>query len=402
MQTSMPLAPFLPAQRAPMEIIRRQAVLAGTLNTSGVLDLLPLIVMVLNQDRQIVLANQNMGRYLNRSASELLGLRVGEALGCDHRHATPDGCGTTAFCCHCGSARAILKGLRGGHDVQECRITRDSRTDMDAVNFQFLSTPLSLAGENFLFVTMLDVSHEKRVELFERIFFHDVLDTSSGIQGLCSILAGQVSGDLRDDTEILLGASSRLVDQILAQKQFSAAENHEVELQPAKLGTRLLLLELADFFRRQGVAVGKRLLVDQDSADLFFETDKSLLYRVLANLTKNALEASAQGETVTLSCAAVAEGVVYSVRNPGVMDESVRLQLFTRFFSTKGPGRGLGTYSARLLAEGYLGGRLEVRSEAGLGTEFTVELPLRLPATPLEVPGGKEPAWPLTPPANEG
>ncbi len=402
MQTTMPLAPFLPAQRAPMDIIRRQAVLAGTLNTSGVLDLLPLIVMVLNQDRQIVLANQNLGRYLNRPTSELLGLRVGEALGCDHRHDSDDGCGTTVFCCHCGAARAILKGLRGGHDVQECRITRDNRDVMDAVNFQFLSTPLSLAGENFLFVTMLDVSHEKRVELFERIFYHDVLDTSAGIHGLCSLLAGQVSGDLRDDTEILLGASSRLVDQILAQKQFAAAENHEVEVQPVKLGTRFLLLELADFFRRQGVAAGKRLVVDQDSADLFFETDKNLLYRVLANLTKNALEASAQGETVLLSCAAAAEGVVYSVRNPGVMDENVRLQLFTRFFSTKGPGRGLGTYSARLLAEEYLGGRVEVRSEAGLGTAFTVSLPLRLPAAVPMAPEGEGPVWPLTPPVNEG
>jgi len=376
----MPLEPLLPAARASTETIRRQALLAATLNASGVLDLLPVMVMVLNRNRQIVLANQRMQRWLGKGQAELLGLRAGEALGCDHRHASPDGCGTTAYCCHCGAARAILKSLQGAADVQECRITRDTRAVMDAMNFQFLSSPLSLGGEDFLFTTMLDVSHEKRVELFERIFYHDVLDTSSGIHGLCSILAGQVSGDLRDDTEILLGASSRLVDQILAQKQFAAAESHEVELQPVKLGTRFLLLELADFFRRQGVAAGKRLVVDQDSADLFFETDKNLLYRVLANLTKNALEASAQGETVTLSCAAAPGGVVYSVRNPGAMDEGVRLQLFTRFFSTKGPGRGLGTYSARLLAEEYLGGRVEVHSGEGPDTVFTVELPLELPA----------------------
>ncbi|HWR04496.1 MAG TPA: PAS domain-containing sensor histidine kinase [Humidesulfovibrio sp.] len=399
---SLPLEPFLPAQRAAMDVVRRQAVLAGTLNTSGVLDLLPLIVMVLNQDRQIVLANKNMGTYLNRPQAELLGLRVGEALGCDHRHAAPEGCGTTVFCCHCGAARAILKGLRGGHDVQECRITRDDLAATSAVNFQFLSTPLSLAGENFLFVTMLDVSHEKRVELFERIFYHDVLDTSAGIHGLCGLLAGQVSGDLRDDTEILLGASARLVDQILAQRQFAAAENREVEVQPVKLGTRFLLIELADFFRRQGVAAGKRLVVDQDSADLFFETDKNLLYRVLANLTKNALEASAQGETVTLSCAAAAEGVEYSVHNPGVMDESVRLQLFTRFYSTKGPGRGLGTYSARLLTEEYLGGRLTAGSGPGQGTRFTVALPLQLPRPVSGASSGEAPVWTLTPPANEG
>ena len=361
-----------------MDTLRRQAELAGTLNASGVLDLLPVIVMVLNQGREIVLANQNLARLVGRPAASLLGQRVGEVLGCDHRRATPDGCGVTPFCCHCGAAQAILKGLAGGQDVQECRITRDDREVMDAANYQFFSTPLTLAGESFLFVTMLDVSFEKRVQLFERIFYHDVLDTSSGIHGLCGLLAGQVSGDLRDDTEILLGASSRLVDQVLAQKQFSAAESREVEVQPVKLGTRLILLELADFFRRQGVAAGKHLVVHPESADGYFETDKNLLYRIMANLTKNALEASGQGETVTLSCGLRPGGVFYRVHNSGVMEDAVRLQLFTRFFSTKGQGRGLGTYSARLLTEEYLRGRLEMRSEAGVGTEFTVTLPERL------------------------
>lgn len=396
MQTTTPLAPSCPERRAPMDIIRRQAVLASTLNTSGVLDMLPVMVLVLNEDRQIVLANDNLARFLERPAVELLGLRVGEALGCDHRHAAEGGCGTTAFCCHCGAAKAILSGLDGRHDVQECRITRDVRDLRDAANFQFLSTPLSLAGERFLFATMLDISFEKRVELFERIFYHDVLDTSSGIHGLCALLAGQVSGELRDDTEILLGASSRLVDQVLAQKQFAAAESRQMQVQPVKLGTRFILLELADFFRRQTVAAGKRLLVDPDSADVFFSTDKNLLYRVMANLTRNALEATDQGGCVTLSCGRGPGGIFYRVRNPGVMDEAVRLQLFTRFFSTKGPGRGLGTYSARLLTEEYLQGRLLMRSEPEVGTEFSVILPESLPS-----PQNCDAAT-LTPPANAG
>ena len=63
----------------------------------------------------------------------------------------------------------------------------------------------------------------------------------------------------------------------------------------------------------------------------------------------------------------------------GVMAEDVRLQLFTRYFSTKEAGRGLGTYSARLLTEEYLGGALSFRSEPGEGTTFSVQLPERLP-----------------------
>jgi len=403
MQMNEPLPPTCPEQRAPLDIIRRQAVVASTLNTSGVLDFLPVMVVVLNQQRQIVLANESMARLLKRPAADLLGLRLGEALGCDHRHAAPTGCGTTAFCCHCGAAKAIVSGLSGRHDVQECRITRDSTDMMTAVNYQFYSMPVSLAGERFVFASMLDISFERRVQLIERLFYHDVLDTSAGIHGLCEMLSLQVSSDLRDDTEVLLGASSRLVDQILAQRQFAAAESREIELQPVKLGTRSLLLELQEFFRRQGVATGKQLQLDPQSEDLFFSTDKSLLYRVLSNLIRNALEASSRGETVSVFCGRAPGGIVYRVHNPAVMPEAVRLQLFTRFFSTKGLGRGLGSYSARLFTEEYLDGRLSVRSEAGFGTAFTISLPysLRVPdAIPAAAPAAA-PAAPLTPAANE-
>jgi len=58
------------------------------------------------------------------------------------------------------------------------------------------------------------------------------------------------------------------------------------------------------------------------------------------------------------------------------MPEAVRLQVFQRSFSTKGGrGRGVGTYSARLLAERYLGGRLSFSSVAGQGTTFVLDLP---------------------------
>lgn len=388
MQTRPPLPPDRPERRASADVLRRQAVLASTLNASGVLDLMPLMAMVLNEDRQIVLTNADMRRRLEQSACGLLGLRLGEALGCEHRHAAETGCGTTPYCCYCGAARAILSALDGRHDVQECRITRDARDTLDAANYQLFSTPLSLAGERFVFASMVDVTSERRVELFQRIFLHDVLDASSGVHGLCQLLAEQATGELRDETEILLSASTRLVDQLLAQRQYAAAENRELAVTPVKLGTRLVLLELVEFFRRQGVAVGKVLSIQPDSEDVFFATDKSLLYRVLSNLTRNALEASAPGEEVRLCCGAAPGGVFYSVRNPAVMDPAVRMQLFTRFFSTKGPGRGLGTYSARLLAEEFLGGRLAAESQPGLGTEFRLTLPAGVAQAPSAWPTG--------------
>jgi signal transduction histidine kinase len=60
------------------------------------------------------------------------------------------------------------------------------------------------------------------------------------------------------------------------------------------------------------------------------------------------------------------------------MPPDVRHQLFQRSFSTKGSGRGLGTYSVRLLTERYLDGTVTFTSDEATGTRFDI----RIPATP--------------------
>ena len=59
---------------------------------------------------------------------------------------------------------------------------------------------------------------------------------------------------------------------------------------------------------------------------------------------------------------------------------SIRLQIFQRSFSTKGAGRGLGTYSVKLLSERYLKGAVGFRSTHAEGTRFFARYPKRLQA----------------------
>jgi sensor histidine kinase regulating citrate/malate metabolism len=56
------------------------------------------------------------------------------------------------------------------------------------------------------------------------------------------------------------------------------------------------------------------------------------------------------------------------------MPDAVKLQVFKRSFSTKGEGRGLGTYSIKLFTENYLGGAAELTSNEVEGTTFWVKL----------------------------
>jgi len=95
-------------------------------------------------------------------------------------------------------------------------------------------------------------------------------------------------------------------------------------------------------------------------------------------LLKNALEATPPDGEVTISCKTDDKSVSFFVSNPSFIPRSIQLQIFQRSFSTKGNGRGLGTYSIKLLTDKYLKGKVSFISNENDGTTFKVDLPLEL------------------------
>jgi len=134
------------------------------------------------------------------------------------------------------------------------------------------------------------------------------------------------------------------------------------------------IAESARILGHHPVAMDRELVVEPGPS-VALQTDPLLLGRVLGNLLKNALEAVPRGGVVTVSHAIADDDVVFRVHNPGEVAPEVRHHLFERSVSTKGAGRGLGTYSVRLFTEKYLGGRLAWSSSAAAGTTVKVALP---------------------------
>jgi len=138
-----------------------------------------------------------------------------------------------------------------------------------------------------------------------------------------------------------------------------------------------LLLDIVSAYVNHRLAKSRRLHIAPDVEDVRFYTDKALLGRVLGNMVKNALEAIEPDEIVTIGCQRVEDTFIeFWVHNPTVMPDAVKRQIFRRSFSTKGPGRGLGTYSMRLLTERYLQGQISFTSCQEEGTTFRVRYPL--------------------------
>jgi len=368
---------YAPAQRASFEEIQEQSVLFSKPHyLKGFSDALPNIFLALNSHRQIVFANQAFLDLLGRKRpEEVYGLRPGEALNCIHAYETDGGCGTTEFCRTCGAVNAILAAIGGKKDVKECRITN---RDGESLDLRICAEPFTDRKE-FIFFVVEDISHEKRRRVLERIFFHDVLNTAGGVRGLAELLKEeedtQEAAELIDMIET---AANTLIEEINTQRALSAAETGDLAVEPEEIHLNELLKEVSDLYENHEVSQNRHIVIQPDTEDTAFSTDRTLVRRVLANMLKNALEAASSGEAVTIGGGRRENAVVLWVHNQGHMPRTSQLQVFQRSFSTKGKGRGLGTYSIKLLTERYLKGTASFTSTEADGTTFQISLPIQL------------------------
>ena len=365
---------FAPAEKAPENIIKEQSKkVKDAPFIQEIIDAFPDVVVIMNSNRQMVFANKSFRKIFgDEGINKLYGQRTGDFFQCSHAHEMPGGCGTSEFCRVCGAAKALVKSQQGEKSTDECRIIR---RDSDALNFQVDAVPITIGDEAFTIFTIKDISSEKRRRALERIFFHDIMNTAGGVYGFAELLKDAEPEEITTYSDIIFDLSVNLVDEINAQRELTSAENNELKVNPETINSGKLMNSVIELFKNHEVAKGKKIIIIENSENIDFKSDKTLLGRVIGNMVKNALEACKQGETVTLGCFIKDEDIDFSVNNPSFMPRDIQLQIFQRSFSTKGAGRGLGTYSIKLLTEKYLNGKVSFTSTPEEGTTFHSFIP---------------------------
>ena len=340
-------------------------------------NVIPDAFIILNQYRQIVYCNTTLIEILAIEDPEsIYGLRPGEALNCIHAYETEGGCGTTNCCKACGAVNAIVKSQEE-EDIlkeEECRIVVNNGNQ--SLDFLVRAKTLVLLDENYTLFIVKDNSHSKRRQVLERIFFHDILNTAGGIQGLMSLMKDSSKGEMKEFLDLAESSSNTLVEEINAQRDILAAENENLEIEMTDVNSMDILSSVIAVYKNHQVANGKTIKIAEDAVSKDFISDHSLLIRIIGNMSKNALEAEVQGKTITLGSKLKDKNIEFWVHNPSVMPEKTKMQIFQRSFSTKGEGRGLGTYSIKLLGEKYLKGKVSFCSEKEKGTIFSIEFPV--------------------------
>lgn len=341
-------------------------------------ELMPCFILILNNARQLVFANQNFLKAFHiTDIKSILGQRPGEILQCMY-FGIDDGCGTTDFCRFCGAAQALFSSIAGVMDVQECRIVQKDTNN--AFEYLVKCGPLSIEDMQLNVFSLIDISDQKRRVVLERVFFHDILNEIGSIQGYIDLLQLKAFDPISEKKykQAIANLLDRLTDDVEAQRDLLAAENNKLELIKGDVYSHDVLENVIYLYANNQVAHKKRIEIKKDSKNILFESDRRLLLRVLGNLVKNALEAIGEKQKVVVSSHYKNQKIQFLVHNDSYIPLAIQLQLFRRSFSTKGCGRGVGIFSVKLFTENFLQGKVSFTSALDKGTTFMVEYPMAL------------------------
>lgn len=342
---------------------------------------MPDLSMIVNSQRQLVYANQNLIKFLEIEDHHLpLGKRLGNLLSCVNSDEQPSGCGTTKACRFCGVVNAILESIDSAKPVvKEARISALMDEDeITSYDLRVKASPLEFEGEHYTIVCINDISDRKRRAFLETSYLTDMFGAASELSNVVSAInKEELDTDNRTIIETAEKVNNELITDLLAQKMLNEAEEGTLEIKPVICNSIKILRELQEYFGNQEIAQNKTLFIDPFSHSVRFQTDPTLVRRVLINLMTNAIEAIGQGMIVKTSVRLHDKYIKYTVFSPVELTEEAKHQIFQRSFSTKGSHRGLGTYIARLLTGKYLKGKVYFSSDPN-GTSFFVELPLNL------------------------
>jgi two-component system NtrC family sensor kinase len=204
---------------------------------------------------------------------------------------------------------------------------------------------------------------------------HEINNPLTTVLGFASFIAERLPADdpTREELGLIQEEASRARDIVRDLLQFSRQRDFMPE--PADINT--VLEQVVGMVRRQG-ALNTVTVTEAYVPDLpMIEMDVPRIKQVFLNIINNAVYAMKDGGSLTIGTAAAGEGVrvAFADSGPGIAPDILG-RIFDPFFTTKPEvsGTGLGLSVSLGIVQSH-GGTIDVQSEVGKGTTFTVTLP---------------------------
>ncbi len=187
----------------------------------------------------------------------------------------------------------------------------------------------------------------------------------------------------RDDLQMIISESKRC--KTIVSDLLNFARQNEVLAQNTDINA--LLSQTIEEIEIQPIFEEVRIIPQLEPALPNIQADPAQLKEVFINIMTNAAEAMAEGGSLTIATAPTTDEMIkitFQDTGCGIPEENLS-KIFTPFFTTKPIGRGTGLGLA--IVYGIIKmhrGQIYVDSEMGVGSTFTITLPIQWRTTPAE------------------
>lgn len=250
-------------------------------------------------------------------------------------------------------------------------------------------------------IVLRDVTAEVEAERLKDAFIahvsHELRTPLTAIRGYSNLLLTGAGGPLSEQQKSFLQTIARHTEALIAMigslLDFSEMEaGGRLSLRKRPIALSALVREVAGEWRPRMEENGITFQIEMPDPLPTLLADSERLRWALVNLLRNASQYTPRGGTVTMRAAVRDDWLVLEVADTGMgIPPEIQKHLFTRFYrgiptgDDTVRGLGLGLYITRAIVEAH-GGRIQVASEPGAGSTFTICLPLQ-----AEPQGGNAP-----------
>lgn len=222
---------------------------------------------------------------------------------------------------------------------------------------------------------------------------HELRTPLSSIRALSQLLLDRIDGSLTGEQEkqirFIEQAATSLSDLVNDLLDLAKIEAGKIEVDHTDFSVGELFSALRGMLRPLAKNATVELVFEDPAEDLILHTDEGKVSQILRNFISNALKFTEEGSVSVRALASdEASGTIrFDVSDTGIGIAPGNLQfVFEEFSQIESPlqrrhkGTGLGLSLCRKLA-GYLGGRVELQSEIGKGSTFSLILPVQYTAS---------------------
>ena len=220
-------------------------------------------------------------------------------------------------------------------------------------------------------------------EEVERITRHDLKNPLTGIfsgVGLLELTEG-LSPDQMEILDIIKDSSHKMLHMINASLDLFKMEQNIYRLNLVEVDLIRIILRIEKEFhsliklKQTGIVIRNESLPLTETGKFFVKAEDLLIYSMMSNLIKNAVEATPKAEKINITLLKKESQAVICIHNNGSVPHEMKPVFFDKYTTSgKAKGSGIGTYSARLIAQ-TLGGSIHMDSSEEKGTQISIYLP---------------------------